>query len=539
MSTAILGTGVAQAVDLESLYYSSDVDTAFTVAAGYCDVHWTLVGASGGASYDGAEYVDGHAGGVIDAFTPVTAGQEFTFGAGADGEDGDSEGGGVGGAGTYPGQAGDDVTEPGFDADGLPVVDVVGGDGGGGSAAWVASDGSKLVAFGGAGGGTGGGAGGPSAAPGVNTIDWSDAYGVDSGPAEFGYGSWVEAEVLPCIAAPLAPQNLVVVGGNGSLDVRFTPTWNDSANSSDADTWEYKLGNGDWTEVATSPVEYQSYRTFTLPGLTNGQSYAVQVRGVDDVEGPGDASNVVTAAPYAPIGAPGDVAVTTTATSVRVTWTAPTTAGTFPLVGYAVGMGAGEMGGDVCETDAAVLSCEITGVQSGVDYGMSVAAVDSEGHQGTRSDFVMTGKIPFPSTVPTSNGPLSATGISSGTVTAGQSVTVSGTGYAPYSQVSVLVYSTPTLLGSAEADANGAFSLTVTLPAGLAAGSHTLVAAGVDEAGNPRYLTMAITVAAATGGPGGLAYTGASVALPVIGGLGALVLGGGLVLAGRRRRMAA
>jgi LPXTG-motif cell wall-anchored protein len=34
---------------------------------------------------------------------------------------------------------------------------------------------------------------------------------------------------------------------------------------------------------------------------------------------------------------------------------------------------------------------------------------------------------------------------------------------------------------------------------------------------------------------GGLAYTGASIALPLVGGLGALGIGGGLLVASRRR----
>ena len=94
------------------------------------------------------------------------------------------------------------------------------------------------------------------------------------------------------------------------------------------------------------------------------------------------------------------------------------------------------------------------------------------------------------------------------------------------------------MLTSTVADGAGNIYVTVTIPAGLAAGSHTLVAAGVDAQGNPRYLTLPITVAGGTTGSGGLAYTGASVAVPAIGGLAALVVGGGLVVAGRRRRTA-
>jgi LPXTG-motif cell wall-anchored protein len=49
-------------------------------------------------------------------------------------------------------------------------------------------------------------------------------------------------------------------------------------------------------------------------------------------------------------------------------------------------------------------------------------------------------------------------------------------------------------------------------------------------------VTGGVAVAGGEGGSeGGLAYTGASVAVPLIGGLAALGLGGGLLVASRRR----
>jgi LPXTG-motif cell wall-anchored protein len=106
------------------------------------------------------------------------------------------------------------------------------------------------------------------------------------------------------------------------------------------------------------------------------------------------------------------------------------------------------------------------------------------------------------------------------------------------------VYSEPQVLTSVVADASGNFTVTVTVPAGLAPGSHTLVASGVDTLGNARYTTLPVTVSAAgvatvakVAGPR-LASTGADVTLPLLGGLGALTVGGGLILASRRRAAA-
>ena len=107
----------------------------------------------------------------------------------------------------------------------------------------------------------------------------------------------------------------------------------------------------------------------------------------------------------------------------------------------------------------------------------------------------------------------------------------------------MVVHSTPTVLASLVTDANGSFDTTVTLPAGLPAGADTL-AAGVVPDGRPWTLTQAITAGTAGGSgagvpvAGGLAYTGSDVAVPAIGGLAALIVGGGLVLVGRRRRTA-
>jgi LPXTG-motif cell wall-anchored protein len=90
-------------------------------------------------------------------------------------------------------------------------------------------------------------------------------------------------------------------------------------------------------------------------------------------------------------------------------------------------------------------------------------------------------------------------------------------------------------LGSFTVDGAGAFEIEVTIPDGLHAGEHSLVVSGLDPSGNPRYLRTDVTV---SGVEGVLAYTGAEVAGPAIGGLTAVVVGSGLLVASRRRRTA-
>ena len=112
----------------------------------------------------------------------------------------------------------------------------------------------------------------------------------------------------------------------------------------------------------------------------------------------------------------------------------------------------------------------------------------------------------------------------------GASLTLTGTGYLPGETVDNVLHSAPYSLGSAVADSLGNFSVSVTLPSGVT-GSHTISSTGVTSG---RVSTVAITIV----GPqsaSGLPDTG--VAILGIGSVGvtALVVGGLVLAAGRRR----
>ncbi|MET3637040.1 tyrosine-protein phosphatase [Curtobacterium oceanosedimentum] len=146
-----------------------------------------------------------------------------------------------------------------------------------------------------------------------------------------------------------------------------------------------------------------------------------------------------------------------------------------------------------------------------------------------------------------------------GTLTPGSAVTVEGSGMAPGAVYDVVVHSTPRVLGHVAAAPDGTGRSTVTLPADLAPGAHTLFLA--DAAGNALSAPLALTVApaatsastqqstagratttAAAVGPSvatGGTVTGGRDDAPwlVLGGLGTIVLGalGGLRLRSRLR----
>lgn len=122
------------------------------------------------------------------------------------------------------------------------------------------------------------------------------------------------------------------------------------------------------------------------------------------------------------------------------------------------------------------------------------------------------------------------TGTATGDVAApGRKVVKVLTGFKPGEVVTVTLHSDPQRVGTFTADAAGTVRIEFTVPAGTPLGDHTLVY----EGSQGTYFQEALTLTA-TGQPATLAYTGASVALPLGLGLGALAIGGGLVVAARR-----
>jgi titin len=349
-------------------------------------------------------------------------------------------------------------------------------------------------------------------------------------------------------AGPAAPTNIDVYGDDGQLDVYFQPAIpadDNTDNSQYADSWSYKLtstgGAGNTSGFQTFvPQDQNGLKYVEFDGLTNGTEYTLVLRatGLDDndVNVDGAESAPVTGTPFKAIGAPGTPTVVVGPSSLKVSWTAPSTTGTYPFVKYGVKIPVshGQSGGPeiVCETTA--LQCTLP-VKAGVGYPVWVVAVDDHGNEGVESDEVDSGVVPnpaAPATVPTKNGDLTLPAGATSTVVPGKTVTVSGSGYAPNTTITLAIYSTPQVLTTTVTDASGNFTATVTVPAGLEAGNHTLVASGVDTSGNVRYVNLAVTVSGS--GKATLAYTGADVVPPALGGLAAVALGTGLILVRRR-----
>ena len=108
--------------------------------------------------------------------------------------------------------------------------------------------------------------------------------------------------------------------------------------------------------------------------------------------------------------------------------------------------------------------------------------------------------------------------------TTGQGFTATGSGYAPSSNVSLVFTSDPVALGTVTANASGAFTASVTVPADATVGQHTVTASGLAPDNSARILTAPITVVAKPAAAGPLVRTGSS-------GVGSLILWGALLIA--------
>jgi hypothetical protein len=138
---------------------------------------------------------------------------------------------------------------------------------------------------------------------------------------------------------------------------------------------------------------------------------------------------------------------------------------------------------------------------------------------------LQTATAATPPTLPygptTHNGTIS---VSSTGVTAGVEDTVCGTGFGPSEKVTITLDGI--VVGSTTSSPTGAWCATITIPAGLAPGTYTLVAR--DTSGHSKSISI-VVAASSPGGSGGTPTTVGSGGAPLGGGGGgATVRSGGI-----------
>ncbi|GGK06999.1 hypothetical protein GCM10010123_40970 [Pilimelia anulata] len=343
-----------------------------------------------------------------------------------------------------------------------------------------------------------------------------------------GTGAQSAAEPGTPATTPDAPGGVSAVAGNAQATLTFMPA---TAVGSPVTSYEYSLDGFTWQTAATQ-AGTGGTRTMVVPGLVNGTGYDIRVRGVN-AQGGGTASAPVAVVPGTPEAPSGVTAVAGTS-SATVTWTAPADNG-LPITKYVVTAAPGPA---TCVTDGAT-SCVIGGI-AGTAYTYTVVAYAGNllSPPSSASTAVTLIAPPVSTAPPVTSLLLTTEGGDISTAEPGEEIVLLGEGFAPYSTITVTLYSDPVVLGTAVADANGRFRKAFQIPDNLPPGDHTFVAAGVDADGNPHYMKLEISVpAAGNGSTGGLPVTGpGTAAVLALTGAGALLAGAGLLAMGWWRR---
>ncbi|MEU4557591.1 fibronectin type III domain-containing protein [Actinoplanes sp. NPDC023936] len=302
----------------------------------------------------------------------------------------------------------------------------------------------------------------------------------------------------PSAGTPSAPSGVGTVGRDASARV----TW--AAPTS--------VGNGIafFTATATAVTDPADTHSCVTPdttaltciitGLTNLREYRVTVVSVGKAASGNSAPSApVTVIPSLAPGAPTDVQVTPGARNLTVSFT--------PAGGVsATSFTATATGGPsplTCNAAASATSCVITGVTPGTNYTVTVYAHGSvPGSVSMNSTPVgpvkgLVAAAPaLPTTLPT---PYGAAISSAGTALRLQgTTTISGTGYAPHTGITVGIYPGAHRLATTTSDASGAFSVPVTITGVTTGTGRTILAGGQSSTSTSnKWRTVTVSVGAA------------------------------------------
>ena len=198
-------------------------------------------------------------------------------------------------------------------------------------------------------------------------------------------------------------------------------------------------------------------------------------------------------------GTPRSVTANPSANAVEVSWSAPLDPGADPDITYVV---TSSPGGYTCSTTTS--SCTVIGLLANNDYIFTVSATSSVGNseQSATSGRVRTISPQLGSLVDILTGATDI--VANPTLAKGSSRTILYRGFNPRELVLVLLGSDPTVIGSANADANGNVAVTAVVPSAATTGSQNLIIyAPVSGFG----AKQPVTVSADSGGSGTSATT--------------------------------
>jgi hypothetical protein len=338
------------------------------------------------------------------------------------------------------------------------------------------------------------------------------------------------APSVPVTATPRttadAPTWVAATPGDGTVEL----SWAAPANDGGASITGYELQDSTdgttWQNVPTTGIATET----TATGLTNGTAESFRIR-ADNAAGPGAWSTLAAATPRTTAAAPIDLTATPGDGTVALSWTAPDNDGGSAVAGYEVEYrvaGAGDWSDPVDATDT---TTALSALDDGTAYDFRVRAENVAG-DGEWSTVASSTPFTFhiDATLP------SGSSLSGETVVPGTVVQLSADDLPVGATITVEAHSTSITLGTVEVGQDGTADLTVTIPASLPVGAHTLTATLTGTGADPVVVSVPFTLRAAAS-IGGLAFTGSNI--PSLTGwlvLLAVVLGTLGIVVGRRRR---
>jgi len=242
--------------------------------------------------------------------------------------------------------------------------------------------------------------------------------------------------------------------------------------------------------------------TCTIVGLTNMADYKVTVVAVGRLaSGTSAPSASVTVTPSLPPGTPTVVNVSAGGQTLVVTYSS---GGIGSGVSGYTATAAGGATPSTCAAAASDTSCVINGVTPGTTYTVTVVAngvvpgvtsAPSAPSSGIKAILGVAPALPGTSTA-TAGSVASSAGI---TLHQNSITTITGTGFAPFTGVTVGIYPGPIQWATVVTDSTGAFSVPVTVTGITVGASRTIVAAGLPptSAGTAiRYRSLLVSIVA-------------------------------------------
>lgn len=269
---------------------------------------------------------------------------------------------------------------------------------------------------------------------------------------------------------------------------------------------------GDTATVTITPVAGYSLGTGAATGCAGGVSMGLSDFSLGAFAGDCDVRAFLVAASAPTVAdATVTVAANSTANSIPLSIEGPAATG--------ISVGTAPVHGTVSFSGATAVYTPVAGY-SGTDTFTYTASNDS----GSSSAATVTVTVTPPTVTASAN-----------TLDAGGTVGITGTNFASDESVTIILHSKPVTLGTFTADASGNLAVTITIPAGVSGGHHTLLVEGAVSGTTSIPITVHVTaVARVLGFTGGLTSGGILTELF----LAVLFagLGGYLVIVRRRRQ---